>query len=437
MIPHHSAFPLLRLAACVLVLDLFIPDAPAAPVWTVINLHPANATESRLSDTDGSRQAGFARFTGKAHAGLWQGSAGSFVDLHPAGALGPDETFAESLRGTQQAGFAIVNDESVPILWTGSAASAVSLLPNGVTSGSLSDTTGVQQVGSVKLAGTPRAILWNNQAENLVNLHPTTATQSVARTTNGSRQAGYAVIGGISHAALWTGSKESFLDMNPPFASTSVIEEIEETPKADAQMAGYAVIAGQLHAGYWTGLAPNSFVDLNPIIGATSQAVGTDGTHQVGTVWTSGGPRAALWSGSSPSFENLHDLLPSGYSESHAAAVWTDGTTTLVAGWARNTTVSRDEAILWKLAPRPLPTITLRGKTRRITTARRVTVSGGAENATRVEFRTARSQFRPARGVNSWTMSARLARGRNRIFVRALNADGDPSATLQVVIIRK
>jgi len=52
--------------------------------WTVVNLHPAGATYSEAWGVSGGQQVGEA----DGHAGLWSGTAGSWVDLHallPAG----------------------------------------------------------------------------------------------------------------------------------------------------------------------------------------------------------------------------------------------------------------------------------------------------------------------------------------------------------------
>ncbi len=71
---------------------------------------------------------------------------------------------------------------------------------------------------------------------------------------------------------------------------------------------------------------------------------------------------AAYWAGTPQSFVDLHAVLPSNYSDSEASAIWTDGTTTLVVGGANNQTTQREEAMLWKLAPPPILTVTIAGK---------------------------------------------------------------------------
>jgi len=56
--------------------------------WTVANLDPAGATQSYAYGVSGGRQVGVAKISYYYHAGLWSGTAGSWVDLHallPAG----------------------------------------------------------------------------------------------------------------------------------------------------------------------------------------------------------------------------------------------------------------------------------------------------------------------------------------------------------------
>ncbi len=54
--------------------------------WTVVNLHPEGAGESEAWGVAQGQQVGEARVGFVDHAGPWHGTAGSWVDLHPAGA---------------------------------------------------------------------------------------------------------------------------------------------------------------------------------------------------------------------------------------------------------------------------------------------------------------------------------------------------------------
>ncbi len=430
--------------ASLLALATFATHARAqdAPTWTVINLHPAGAGESRLYDTTGTEQVGTATFATLEHGARWSGSAASFVDLNPPGAT---RSVIHRTRNSQQAGLATLNGQEIAVIWTGTPVSAISLHPSGPPPANTSaarGTTGTQQCGSVR-RDQIRASLWSGSATSLVDLHPAAGVSaSVALATNGSRQVGAAaIVGGDSHAAVWAGSADSFRDLNPTGAVSSSISAIEESQKSDAQMVGYAQFGNQLRAGLWTGTR-DSFVNLNPIVASESFAEGTDGVHQVGRVRVDGLLRAALWRGTADSFVDLHALLPAGYIDSFALAVWSDGVTTLVAGSAKSAATNRYEAMLWKLAPEPEPSqrnpeIFLQGKTVRTTSAARLTVRGTARDADRVEVRMGQSRYRAVRGTAAWTHRARLEPGRNRFVFRAVDSAGVPSRTLRVNVIRQ
>jgi hypothetical protein len=64
---------------------LCMAGEPALSGWTVVNLNPAGATQSYICGVSSGQQAGYARFgglDGSDHAGLWSGTADSWVDLH-------------------------------------------------------------------------------------------------------------------------------------------------------------------------------------------------------------------------------------------------------------------------------------------------------------------------------------------------------------------
>ena len=101
--------------------------------WTVINLHPAGATESEAHGVHAGQQVGAAYAPGGInHACLWTGTAESRVDLTPAGADG--DSVAYGVHAGQQVGWALVSGQRAS-LWTGTAASWVDLhafLPAGL-----------------------------------------------------------------------------------------------------------------------------------------------------------------------------------------------------------------------------------------------------------------------------------------------------------------
>jgi hypothetical protein len=71
----------------------------AGDPWTVTNLHPEGALQSRALATTGTQQAGYRNVGDVERAVLWNGSAESWVNLHPG-----DGTDSQALAttGTQQ-----------------------------------------------------------------------------------------------------------------------------------------------------------------------------------------------------------------------------------------------------------------------------------------------------------------------------------------------
>jgi hypothetical protein len=135
-----------------------------------IDLHPVGASYSVANDVDGAIQVGEADFAGTPHAALWSGSAGSFVDMNPPSAGG---SRLRGVNGGFQVGDAFVGPGASykAGVWTGTAASFVNLhsflTPFTYTSseawGVMTTTTNVYVVGSAFNSGLARseAILWS------------------------------------------------------------------------------------------------------------------------------------------------------------------------------------------------------------------------------------------------------------------------------------
>ncbi len=64
-----------------------------------------------------------------------------------------------------------------------------------------------------------------------------------------------------------------------------------------------------------------------------------------------------LWTGTAGSAVNLHALLPSNYSTSMAFAI--DSSTGNILGLAHNSTLNRDEAVMWSPVPEPSSVVAL------------------------------------------------------------------------------
>jgi hypothetical protein len=294
-----------------------------ASTGTPHDLHPTHIggiVFSAASGSDGAQQAGDASgsATGyETHAMLWNGSAGSVVDLHPvdlrpAGLAKWPYSFATGAGGGQQVGFAGNGDIAHAMLWKGTAASAIDLNPGGlgIHDSHAVATDGIHQVGAGNRQGGPElALLWDGDADSAVSLNPTRLPgfdSSAAYGVSGNQQVGEALdsVNFRDHAMLWTGSAASAVDLHP--------------------------------VGYNTSLA---------------QA--TNGVRQVGQGDHS---HALLWSGTADSVVDLHALLPDGWSYSNATAIDAQGNAFGVArDPARN-----DHAVMWTpLVPEPASIVVL------------------------------------------------------------------------------
>lgn len=140
-------------------------------LWT--DLAPMGGLESVAYATDGSHQAGGAYTPGPSgvvHASLWAGSAGSWVDMHPAGAF---DSEALDISDGQQVGYARFAGVHHAGLWGGSAASWEDLhafLPPAFTSSRAESIwnsggkTFVAGFGFNSTTGRTEALLWTRTA---------------------------------------------------------------------------------------------------------------------------------------------------------------------------------------------------------------------------------------------------------------------------------
>jgi hypothetical protein len=144
-------------------------------------------------------------------AGLWSGTAASWVNLNPAG-----NPWSEALgtSGTQQVG--VFNpyygaQGSYAALWSGTASSFVDLNPTGAAASQALATDGAHQVGEVD----NDAALWSGTADSWVNLNPTGSSLSGATAIVGDLEVGYAWFDAspISNAGYWTGTAGSWVSL--------------------------------------------------------------------------------------------------------------------------------------------------------------------------------------------------------------------------------
>lgn len=90
-----------------------------------------------------------------------------------------------------------------------------------------------------------------------------------------------------------------------------------------------------------------SWVDLHPTGASESRAWAVSGGRQVGWATFGGNYHVSLWSGTAASRVDLHALLPGDYTLSCAKGIEVSGEDIWVTGYAYNSPLNGDEAMLW------------------------------------------------------------------------------------------
>lgn len=254
-------------------------------------------------------------FGNRSHATTW-GYGGGSADMHPS-FLDSDTTAGSSsingVGGTVYAGSGVgasTSNRTQPIIWRSGAASLLTAtfpIYTGVALG----TDGTQVVG------------WASEFD-IFHGFPTS---------------------GPAHAGLWNAASGAFTDLsgsnNPTFA----------VGVAGGQQVGYEFRSNNAEARLWNGVA-RPFVNLHPTSVDASQALATDGTHQVGTVsfdvQVVGERRrgrrirynyATIWSSTPESF-NMLETYPYGMSSANGingSTICGQGMSVLSTGGIRTT----------------------------------------------------------------------------------------------------
>jgi uncharacterized membrane protein len=181
---------------------------------SVVDLHPEGFLNSLALGVHGASQVG----GGNGHALLWHGSAASVVDLHPTGFL---HSIARAVHGSIQVGEGFIQVGEAPnghldqhaLLWQGSAESVVDLHPAGYMNSRAYGASSAGQVGqgSVDVAR-GHALVWQGNAASAIDLHEPLAeaypflvdSMAIGISENGSI-VGYATDERyMAYAVLWT-----------------------------------------------------------------------------------------------------------------------------------------------------------------------------------------------------------------------------------------
>ena len=344
-----------------------VPFVRAEVVYTAIDLSPPGFVGNAAYAVGGGRQAGV---VGVVHAALWDGTAASLVDLHPA-QLGVAASTAVGISGNQQVGYGLeaANLDHVPaLLWTGTASSAVDLTPAGYKTAYATGTDGARQFGygsnAEPLVEPPadHALMWNGSAAGFTDLNPSGMRLSRILGAGGGQQVGWArgpATNDSTHATLWTGSAANSVDLAPSGSRQS-----EAFAAAGGQQVGYAVLSGDSignrHALLWRGSAAD-VTALEPDGFTQSESYGTNGVQQVGYGKRpiAGGSalsvHALLWNGSATDYVDLHSFLPAEFASSYARGIDENGNIVGYAFTDGSESLLTQHAILWVPVQVPEP----------------------------------------------------------------------------------
>jgi hypothetical protein len=321
------------LQASTLLLFTFCPAV--AQQWTAVHLHPEGALFSNVYAVSASAQGGSARLSSFTHLPIvWRGSNANWTAL----TTGTAEIYG--MDASQQVGRAFG-----AALWRGTPESRVDLGP-----GVALAVRGNMQVGWTSYP-LERAALWRGTPESFVDLHPMGAVRSMAYATDGVLQGGVAVMpGAIPHAGIWNGTAQSFTDLHPPSMVYSYVYGIAPGIQVGTVYDSPGWPTLPVHrAAVWHG-SPESWADMTPPgYGGIWQFYATTGRIHVGAGHlTTTVQRAVLCYGRPDTWLDLHQFLPTGYTGSSVArAVYQDGDTIYVGGWAVGDLSGDDEAFLW------------------------------------------------------------------------------------------
>jgi hypothetical protein len=237
-----------------------------------MDLNPAGAMQSAAYGCSPGDQVGYAAFptTGLQEAGLWRGSAASWVDLHPPAVA--RNSIANATDGVHEVGTIqlIGTGAQHAAMWSGSAASFLDMNPPNAGESELFSISGNQQAGLAFYANIANrhATIWSGTPQSAIDLHPAQAGTGFSElyATDGVFQVGDASIGGGPHAGIWQGTSASFVDLHaflPPGYGISVATSVDEY-QGRTWVGGYATNSlGSREAFLWVSVpAPASTIML-------------------------------------------------------------------------------------------------------------------------------------------------------------------------------
>lgn len=340
---HRSAVSLPTLVLAGAWAFMFCQVTTAQQGWTYTILHPPGADSSRANATTDIQQVGQASFAGELHAGLWNGTAESWVDLHPAGAT---ESESVATTGTYQAGHAIFAGAEHAGTWDGTPGSWTDLNPDDWFASLVKAATNEYQAGGVSTEDYAvfHACIWTGTPDSFQDLHPDAGwPKSFVIGATDCQQVGWVRDSSNVHACRWNGTPESFVDLHP---AAGWPDSVAADTAGDQQAGWFGEESVANYACIWSGTA-ESFVNLHPDGASKSIANATTGTRQAGHAQFDGQWHAGTWRGTPETWVDLHALLPSDYTSSVTGNIYEADGKLYVPGRAWNETLARWEAILW------------------------------------------------------------------------------------------
>jgi hypothetical protein len=310
----------------------------SAQQWTAIRLQPEGVLFSQVNAAGAGVQGGSFRSSSPLAdlPVLWHGTSTSWTALASgAGTVG--EVFG-IWRGAQ-----VGELSGHAVLWLGTPESRVDLQPL-LLSEALA-VRGNMQAGWVYYLppGEEQAALWRGTSASYVDLHPPSAIRSFAYATDGVLQGGTVVWepSTLGRATLWSGSAQSYADLGPPGMDSTIRGMVPgvQVGWTSAPGVGY-------RAAVWHGTL-QSVRDFNgPLRG--SRLFATTGSVHVGDGGSGTFAQAVINFGTPDAWIELHQFLAPGYSSfSGANAVYQDGPTIYVGGYAYGDASGAPEAFLW------------------------------------------------------------------------------------------
>ncbi|MBI5284052.1 MAG: hypothetical protein HY874_03075 [Chloroflexi bacterium] len=336
--------------------------------WIVRNLHPGWAETSSAADTWNGIQVGGGTqdvppYNNLDQPTVWTGSAASSVLVNGPGSVGGA---LNAIQGGLKAGWwwwpyscYVGGQWQTCYSRQASAIEADGTFRNLQVSGweysHAVATDGVQIVGTASTDDASgnvysAAALWQRNSTGGFSYtllsNPFGAAHSSASAVYDGRQYGSYWNAGVQfngyHACMWSGSASTPVDMRPPGAAAASISGADL-----GQQCG--TVDG--HATLWSGAA-SSTTDIHPAGYLSSSLADVHLGAQVGSAVLGSATHAMIWAGDAMRYVDLHARLPANFTSSVANGVDVLPNGAIhVVGTGYNSTTSRNEALLWVMAP--------------------------------------------------------------------------------------